>query len=108
MKDIAYDDAFVPSGAPSNALTYKGVWFTTIFNSSQVFIYAAFVALTVGAGVQWNEAYAAADAHGRAIVGGACPSVGAAGGWAQGGGLGILSPSVGLGISLHITTETIT
>ncbi|KAM6494756.1 FAD binding domain containing protein [Amanita muscaria] len=77
LKDIAYDDAFVPSGAPSNAPTYK--------------------ALTVGAGVQWYEAYAAADAHGRAIVGGECPSVGAGGGWPQGGGHSNLSPSFGLG-----------
>ncbi|KAM6494766.1 FAD binding domain containing protein [Amanita muscaria] len=78
LKDIAYDDAFLPSGAPSNASTYK--------------------ALTVGAGVQWNEAYAAADTHGRSIVGGDCPSVGAGGGWPQGGGLGSLSPSFGLGV----------
>ncbi|KAM6494758.1 FAD binding domain containing protein [Amanita muscaria] len=78
LKDIAYDDAFVPSGAPSNASTYK--------------------ALTIGAGVQWNEAYEAADANGRAIVGAACLSVGAAGGWPQGGGQGNLSPSFGLGV----------
>ncbi|KIL60350.1 hypothetical protein M378DRAFT_168232 [Amanita muscaria Koide BX008] len=77
LKDIAYDDAFVPSGAPGHSQTFK--------------------ALTVGAGVQWNEAYAAADAHGRAIVGGSCPSVGTTGGWIQGGGHSGLSPVHGLG-----------
>ncbi|KAM6493981.1 FAD-binding domain containing protein [Amanita muscaria] len=78
LKDIAYDDAFLPTGAPANALTNK--------------------ALTVGAGVQWNEAYPVADSHERAVVGGSCPSVGAGGGWVQGGGHGYLSPSFGLGV----------
>ncbi|KAM6492235.1 hypothetical protein JOM56_011959 [Amanita muscaria] len=78
LKDITYEDAFIPSGAPPNSQSYK--------------------ALTLGAGVQWVEAYRAADEHGRTIVGGACPSVGAAGGWVQGGGHSVLSPSYGLGV----------
>ncbi|KIL65234.1 hypothetical protein M378DRAFT_77085 [Amanita muscaria Koide BX008] len=58
------------------------------------------IALTVGAGVQWYEAYAAANDHGRLVVGGlsAGGSVGAAGGWIQGGGHSVLSPSYGLGV----------
>lgn len=43
-------------------------------------------ALTLGAGVQWHEAYDAAKSHERSLVGGVSRggSVGAAGGWILG------------------------
>jgi hypothetical protein len=49
--------------------------------------------------VQWHEAYDAVQAQGRVLVGGfsAGGSVGAAGGWVQGGGHSPLSPTYGLG-----------
>lgn len=55
--------------------------------------------ITLGAGVQWHEAYDAVYRHGRIIVGGLSPggSNGAAGGWVLGGGHSILSPKHGLG-----------
>lgn len=55
--------------------------------------------LTLGAGVQWFEAYAAAQRYNRIVVGGISlrGSVGAAGGWLQGGGHSPLSPNYGLG-----------
>ena len=55
--------------------------------------------LTLEAGVQWFEAYQAARQHNRIIVGGvsARGSIGAAGGWLQGGGHSPLSPNYGLG-----------
>ena len=54
---------------------------------------------TVGAGVQWFEAYAAAKQRNRVIVGGISNrgSVGAAGGWLAGGGHSALAPNYGLG-----------
>jgi hypothetical protein len=57
------------------------------------------IVFTFEAGVQWFEAYEAAKQHRRVIVGGlsARGSVGAAGGWLQGGGHSALSPSYGLG-----------
>ena len=57
------------------------------------------VAMTLGSGVQWHEAYSAANDSGRILVGGASAggSVGAAGGWLQGGGHSALAPSYGLG-----------
>ena len=57
------------------------------------------LALTLGAGVQWHEAYDAAQQKGRFIVGGISPgaSVGAAGGWVMGGGHSVTSPKFGLG-----------
>lgn len=89
LKDIAYDEAFTPSGAPPNSQTYK--------------------ALTVSAGVQWNEAFEFANNQGRAIVGGSSFSVGAAGGWIQGGGHSALSPIYGLGAMLpHEDTNNLT
>jgi hypothetical protein len=58
-----------------------------------------FSVLTVGAGVQWFEAYDAVYAHNRDIVGGVTStgSVGAAGGWLQGAGHSVLAPMYGLG-----------
>ena len=55
--------------------------------------------MTLEAGVQWHEAYDAATAANRTIVGGISQggSVGAAGGWLLGGGHSPLSPSFGLG-----------
>jgi hypothetical protein len=46
------------------------------------------VAMTLGAGVQWHEAYRAVNEHQRLLVGGISTggSVGAAGGWILGGG----------------------
>lgn len=55
--------------------------------------------MTLGAGVQWQEAYDVAFAHNRNIVGGLSMggTVGASGGWLQGGGHSALAPSYGLG-----------
>ena len=54
---------------------------------------------TLEAGVQWHEAYAAADAQNRLLVGGFSSggSVGSAGGWVSGGGHSALAPQYGLG-----------
>ena len=54
---------------------------------------------TFGAGVQWFEAYDAAQQHNRVIVGGISEggSVGAAGGWMAGGGHSAIAPNYGLG-----------
>ncbi|KAG6327489.1 hypothetical protein ID866_11600, partial [Astraeus odoratus] len=92
MKNITYNPSFVPKGAPTNG-TYEG--------------------LTIAAGVQWYEAYAAANDSGRSLVGGLSSggSVGAAGGWLQGGGhSAALSPSYGLGVdnAVEITVVTST
>lgn len=56
-------------------------------------------AVTLGAGVQWHEAYDFAQKKGRSIVGGldGGGSIGAVGGWVMGGGHGMLSPKLGLG-----------
>lgn len=57
------------------------------------------LAITLGPGVQWADAYAFAAENNVVIAGGIAAegSVGAGGGWPLGGGHNILSPSLGLG-----------
>ncbi|KAH9902822.1 FAD-binding domain-containing protein [Cubamyces lactineus] len=90
MKNTTVHPTFRPAGAPDN-VTYE-------------------YALTIGAGVQWLGTYEAANAAGRMLPGGIGPggSVGAAGGWLQGGGHSALSPSYGLGVDnvLEFTVVT--
>ncbi|KAI0669873.1 FAD-binding domain-containing protein [Trametes maxima] len=90
MKNITFHDKFTPAGA-DKAETYD-------------------YSITLGAGVQWQEAYEAVDAKNRVLVGGLAPggTVGAAGGWILGGGHSILSPSFGLGVDnvLQFTVVT--
>ncbi|RPD75195.1 FAD-binding domain-containing protein [Lentinus tigrinus ALCF2SS1-7] len=91
MKDIAVHEKFVPLGSPPEGESYE-------------------FALTIGAGVQWHEAYTAADNSGRMMIGGISPggSVGAAGGWLLGGGHSALSPSYGLGVDNVIQISLVT
>ncbi|KAH7325285.1 hypothetical protein B0J17DRAFT_681764 [Rhizoctonia solani] len=55
-------------------------------------------AVTVGAAEQWLDVYKAADQHNVSVVGGAARSVGAAGGWVQGGGHSPLGGLFGMGV----------
>ncbi|KIK73665.1 hypothetical protein PAXRUDRAFT_112910, partial [Paxillus rubicundulus Ve08.2h10] len=88
MKNITYSSTFVPQGAPPNE-TYD--------------------AITLGAGVQWDEAYDAVNQYGRIMVGGISPggSIGAAGGWLAGGGHSFLSPTYGLGVDNAIEISVV-
>ncbi|KAK5994000.1 FAD-linked oxidoreductase sor8 [Cladobotryum mycophilum] len=65
-------------------------------------------ALKLGAGVGVLEAYKAADAAGVAVVGGACATVGIAGGYSQGGGHGPLMSHFGLGADQVLEWEVVT
>ncbi|KAJ7601175.1 hypothetical protein C8J56DRAFT_27936 [Mycena floridula] len=89
MKTITYNEAFVPKGAPASEKYYG---------------------ITLGAGVQWHEAYDAIQTHGRFLVGGlaAGSSIGAAGGWIQGGGHSAFSPQHGLGVDNAIQFNVVT
>ncbi|KAI8950474.1 FAD/FMN-containing isoamyl alcohol oxidase MreA [Xylaria longipes] len=64
-------------------------------------------AIKVGAGVQVEEAYAAASARGLAVVGGECPTVGYAGGYTQGGGHSALSSKHGLAADQVLEWEVV-
>ncbi|KAJ7791115.1 hypothetical protein B0H14DRAFT_3094553 [Mycena olivaceomarginata] len=64
-------------------------------------------AATLGAGVQWAEAYEFADAHNITLVGGSDRTVGVVGGWLQGGGHGVLS-NMGLGADRVLQFRVVT
>src|SRR5215472_12364991 len=86
MRDITVHDAFTPAGPGGPGVP----------------------AVTVGAGARWLEVYQAAARHGRLVQGGGCTSVGAAGGFTQGGGFGPLSRRYGTAAGNVLEIEVVT
>ena len=64
--------------------------------------------MKVGAGVQGQDVYSAADAQGLQVVSGECPSVGMAGGYTQGGGHSLYLTARGLGADQALEWEVVT
>lgn len=89
MREVTVHDHFLPRGAPDT----EG---------------AGVPAITVGAGTRWIEAYQAAAAHDRFVSGGGCTTVGAAGGFTQGGGFGSFSRSFGTAAGNVLEMEVVT
>ncbi|KAL0579412.1 hypothetical protein V5O48_002583 [Marasmius crinis-equi] len=89
LKNITYSESFTPEGASADE-TYK--------------------ALTIAAGVQWHEAYSAAQQNNRYVLGGISQdgSVGAAGGWIGGGGHSAFALKYGLGVDNAIQFTVVT
>ncbi|KAF7331892.1 Cytokinin dehydrogenase 11 [Mycena kentingensis (nom. inval.)] len=87
LKDISYNPEFVPEGCADD-VSYKGV--------------------TAGAGVQFYEAFDFAEANQITLVGGSDATVGFVGGFLQGGGHGILSPALGLGVDRALEFTIVT
>lgn len=89
MRTIQYQDKFIPAGCDSKTKSTP--------------------ALTVGAGTRWLEAYdAAVNQHHRYVQGGGCTTVGAAGGFIQGGGFGSFSKKYGTGAAGVLQAEVVT
>lgn len=65
-------------------------------------------AIKVGAGVEFLELYKFASSNGLMVAGGNCPNVGPAGGYTQGGGVGILSSKFGLAADNVLAWEVVT
>jgi FAD/FMN-containing dehydrogenase len=87
MRDVKVQDAFVPQGC-----SVPGV-----------------PAVSVGAGTRWIEAYDAVTVkHHRYVQGGGCTSVGAAGGFLQGGGFGSWSKKYGVAAAGLLEAEVVT
>ncbi|QRW23165.1 FAD-binding domain protein [Rhizoctonia solani] len=78
LRGIDFTNSFVASGCSQNE--------------------TALPAVTVKAAEQWLDVYKAADAHNVSVVGATARSVGAAGGWVQGGGHSMLSGLFGMGV----------
>jgi FAD/FMN-containing dehydrogenase len=85
MREITVHDAFRPAGTDAPGVP----------------------AITVGAGTRWLEAYQAATAHGRYVQGGGCMTVGAAGGFPQGGGFGSFSRRYGTAAGNMLEAEVV-
>ncbi|KAJ6556598.1 FAD-binding domain-containing protein [Mycena vulgaris] len=85
LKDISYDAAFVAEGCTD---AYPGV--------------------TAGAGVQFFEAFQFAEENNITLVGGSDATVGFVGGFLQGGGHGVLSPVLGLGVDRALQFKVVT
>ncbi|KAE8381537.1 chanoclavine-I synthase oxidoreductase protein [Aspergillus bertholletiae] len=87
LQGIQYHDDFQPDGS------------TTPLGS----------AVTVGAGVQLRDLYRGGSQEGYAVVGGECPTVGAAGGFLQGGGVSsFMSHTWGLAVDNVLQFEMVT
>jgi FAD/FMN-containing dehydrogenase len=85
MREITVHDAFRPAGTDGPGIP----------------------AISVGAGTRWLEAYQAAAAHGRYVQGGGCVTVGAAGGFPQGGGFGSFSRRYGTAAGNVLEAEVV-
>lgn len=89
MREVKYIPDFIPTGAPN-------------FES-------AIPVITAEAGTRWIEAYNVATNQNHLYVqGGGCASVGAAGGFIQGGGFGSLSKKFGTGAAGIVQVEVVT
>ena len=87
MRQIQSHDKFVPMGCARNAIP----------------------AVSLGAGTRWLEAYQEVTVkHGRYVQGGGCTSVGAAGGFLQGGGFGSWSKKFGIAAAGLLEAEVVT
>ena len=89
MRRVAVEDAFVPRGCPSERPTVPAV--------------------TVEAGARWIDAYDEVTVkHHRYVQGGGCTTVGAAGGFLQGGGFGSWSKKYGIAAAGMLEAEVAT
>ncbi|KAI9741759.1 MAG: hypothetical protein M1834_000145 [Cirrosporium novae-zelandiae] len=87
-----------------------GIW-THHLNAISFLTYTSPVytgpAFKLGAGVQVREAYAFASSQNKIIIGGACQTVGLAGGYTQGGGHSPLSSKYGLAADQTLEWEVV-
>ncbi len=89
MRQVSVHDAFVPRGCAATE--------------------AGSPAVSLGAGTRWIEAYEEVTVkHGRYVQGGGCTSVGAAGGFMQGGGFGSWSKKYGIAAASMLEAEVVT
>ncbi|EGO02333.1 hypothetical protein SERLA73DRAFT_159274 [Serpula lacrymans var. lacrymans S7.3] len=86
MDTLIYNQSFVPQGSSASPVP----------------------ALTMGAGAQIYNIYAFAEANNFSAVLGACLTVGAGGGYVQGGGHGLLAPVYGLAADNVLEIEIVT
>jgi len=100
-------DWFTRSSAPGSLLIWthllKNITFGTYYGCNET---KGIPSVTIGAGVQFNELYPAAQERNLTVVGGTCDSVGAAGCW-LGGCYGTWSKMYGSGASNIISATVV-
>ncbi|KAI9751186.1 MAG: hypothetical protein M4579_006165 [Chaenotheca gracillima] len=87
LDTLSYNPKFVPTGCRSSDRSR---------------------AITVGAGVNFDEVYTYAHSRRVTYVGGSSPTVGVSGGWVMNGGHSLLSPVYGLGIDRVLEFKIVT
>ncbi|KAH7341890.1 hypothetical protein B0J17DRAFT_765885 [Rhizoctonia solani] len=118
IKNTGHDYLGRSSGAGAFSIwTHKlrGIDFTDSFVAEGCSGDQGIPAVTVGAAEQWyagqlfhDDVYQAADEHNVTVVGGAARSVGAAGGWVQGGGHSPLGVKYGMGVDNVLQFQVVT
>ncbi|KAJ5800175.1 CAZyme family AA7 [Penicillium psychrosexuale] len=88
LQSMQYSADFAPRGSKNTSRRYQ--------------------AITVGAGVNFDEVYEFAQTKNVTILGGYSPTVGVSGGWIQNGGHSILSPVYGLGVDRVLEFKIVT
>lgn len=88
MRNVTLHEAFIPEGAPPKTTSLQAV--------------------SVQAGARWIDVYTAVTTNGhRYVQGGGCTTVGAAGGFLQGGGFGSFSKMYGTGAGNLLEAEVV-
>lgn len=89
MRTVTMHQRFIPAGAPAES--------------------AGLPAVTIEAGARWIEVYREVTTkHKRYVQGGGCTSVGAIGGFLQGGGFGSFSKKYGIAAASMLEAEIVT
>lgn len=107
VRNTGHDYHGKSTGAGGLALWTHYLKDTQVINNYKSSYYSG-PALKIGAGVQAFEAYEAADKANLAVTGGDCFTVGLAGGFSQGGGLGPMASLVGLAADQILEWEVVT
>ncbi len=88
MRKVTVQDYFIPQGAPEGTLEIEAV--------------------TIEAGARWIDVYnEVINHHHRYVQGGGCTSVGAVGGFLQGGGFGVFSKKYGMAAASLLEAEVV-
>ncbi|KAI0906251.1 FAD-binding domain-containing protein [Ustulina deusta] len=110
IKSSGHDYLSRSSGRETLALwtrNLKGLEFHHAFRPQGVYTEPV-MAVTIGSGINANEATAFSDKHGVTIVSGSSGTVSVAGGWSLFGGHSVLSPQYGLGVDRILEINIVT
>ncbi|QKX62345.1 uncharacterized protein TRUGW13939_09504 [Talaromyces rugulosus] len=107
VKNTGHDYLGGSAGKGALALWTHNLKEVTIMTNYSSSVYSG-PAVKIGAGVQFVDLYNITAKNGLRVVGGSCPTVGAAGGWRLNGGHGPLASSYGLGADNSLEFEVVT